>query len=44
MEERVEKMKGHLQIESAQKGTTAMATIPLPTTYLAMYKRWIKKN
>ena len=44
MKERVEKMKGHLQIESsAQKGTTAMATIPLPTSYLAMYRKWIKK-
>ena len=29
---------------SAQKGTTAMATIPLPKDYLVMYKKWIKKN
>ncbi len=45
MHERVEKMKGYLQIESSSgKGTTAMATIPLPKDYLAKYKKWIKKQ
>jgi signal transduction histidine kinase len=45
IKERVEKMKGRLQIESIPgAGTTAMTVIPLPQDYLARYKKWIKKQ
>ena len=45
MEERVEKMKGRLQIESSsEKGTAAMVAVPLVRDYLANYKKWFKKQ
>jgi two-component system sensor histidine kinase DegS len=44
MKERVEKMRGHMEIQSApQKGTFVLVYIPLPYKYAGFLKKWISK-
>jgi two-component sensor histidine kinase/ligand-binding sensor domain-containing protein len=44
MKERVEKMRGHIEIQSApKKGTFVLVYIPLPYKYVGFFKKWISK-
>jgi signal transduction histidine kinase len=44
MKERVEKMRGHIEIQSdPQKGTLVLVYIPLPYKYVSFFKTWINK-